>query len=139
MSTDSKDTGFPRTLTRDEAIEALRLALLEMTDEDHSMCQVAAERGLICRGFAQWDDDEFRRRFEDVARRRPLATRSQLERLANTWQLARQIVEQVPISCDVGQRDHKTCRGWDGFSDEQLARYVREIIGESVVVGSARG
>lgn len=125
---------LPRKLTRDEAIVALRKKLLEMTDEEHSICEVAGKHGLLCRGFTQWDDSEFRSRFDEVARRRPLANRYQLEQLANTWQLARQIVEQVPLACDLSPADHRVCMGWDTFSDDDLARYCNELLGEPVVV-----
>ncbi len=98
------------------------------------MSEVAGKHGLLCRGFAQWDDAEFRTRFDEVARRRPLAGRGQLEQLANTWQLARQIVEQVPLACDLSPAEHRVCMGWDGFTDDDLARYFQEILGEPIAV-----
>ncbi len=123
-----------RVLTRDEAIEALRAKLLTMTDEEHSACSIAARKGIFCRGFAQWRDEEFRNRFEGVASRRPGVDRHQLERLANTWQLARQIVSEVPLQCDLQQAVHETCLGWDGFTNDDLTRYCGEILGEPVLV-----
>jgi hypothetical protein len=33
------------------AIARLREALVRLTDDDHSLCQVAGERGIFCHGF----------------------------------------------------------------------------------------
>jgi hypothetical protein len=33
------------------AIARLREALVKLTDDDHSLCQVAGERGIFCHGF----------------------------------------------------------------------------------------
>ena len=44
------------TMTREQAIRALRRKLLEMTDDDHSMSRVASEKGIYCRGFRQLTD-----------------------------------------------------------------------------------
>lgn len=69
--------------TRDEAIGRLRDHLVKLTDAEHSMCQVAAELKIFCRGFCRWDDAEFRRRWQGVLGRNSGLTRGQLEELAN--------------------------------------------------------
>ena len=51
------------TWTRAEAIARLRDALVKLTDDEHSMCQVAAKRGIFCHGFRRWNAREFDRRF----------------------------------------------------------------------------
>ena len=43
-------------MTRQEAIEAIRRKILEMVDDEHSMCRIAAEKGIFCRGFRQHTD-----------------------------------------------------------------------------------
>ena len=46
----------PRTLSRQEAIDALRRALLARTDEHHSICEVAGRLGLSV-AFSDRDGD----------------------------------------------------------------------------------
>ncbi|HKY32952.1 MAG TPA: hypothetical protein VJV23_10475 [Candidatus Polarisedimenticolia bacterium] len=122
-----------KTLTRSQAIEAIRARLLEMVDDDHSMCRVAGEKGIYCRGFRDLTDEQLRRKYYWLHKDRPLS-RGQMEDLADRWQLARQIVDQVPISCDAQCLEKDTCEGWNGFDDAQLARYYRELIGDDVSV-----
>ena len=54
--------------------------------------------------------------------------------MANLWQLARQVLEGVPLACDAQRIEHDTCKGWDDFTNEQLEQYHREVTGESVIV-----
>ena len=122
------------TKTRAQAIQALRRTLLEMTDDDHSMCRVASEKGIYCRGFRQLTDEQMRQKYEWILRRKPDMSRVELEELANRWQLARQIVDQVPISCDAQQIEHDTCSGWDGVTDEDLIRFHRELLSEEIEI-----
>ena len=122
------------SLTRDEAISRLRNEFVAMTDDEHCMCRVAAERGIFCRGFNQFSDDELRRRYWWIVRRRPSLTREQLEQIANDWQLTQQEVKDVPVACDVQARLHDTCRGWDDFSNDQLAQVYQQLTGETVLV-----
>ena len=122
------------SMTRDEAISRLRNELVAMTDDEHCMCRVAADRGIFCRGFNQFSDDELRQRYWWIVRRRPSLTREQLEQIANDWQLTQQEVKDVPVACDVQARLHDTCRGWDDFSNDQLAKVYQQLTGESVLV-----
>jgi hypothetical protein len=124
------------SMSRDEAINRLRDELVRMTDDEHCMCTVAAEKRIFCNGFAQFSDDELRRRYWWIVRRRPSITREQLEQIANDWQLAQQEVKDMPIACDVQRRLHDTCRGWNDFSNEQLAKFYEQFVGEPVTVVS---
>ena len=65
---------------------------------------------------------------------KPDIGREELEDLANRWQLARQIVDKVPLSCDAQAMEHDTCNGWDSFDDGTLARYYRELLGGDIAV-----
>ena len=122
------------TMTRDQAVRAIRRKLLEMTDDDHSMCQVASEKGIYCRGYRQLSDEQMKQKYEWFLRRNPGMSRPELEDLANRWQLARQIVDKVPISCDAQQIEHDTCSGWDGFSDAELVRFHRDLLAEEIQI-----
>ena len=123
-----------KTLTRAQAIEALRSRLLELSDEDHSVCAIAARHGIYCHGFTQWSFDELKRRYWWLADRRPHVTREELERLANIWQVARQQVLGTELACDTQATEHDTCKGWDEWDEATLARYVHELCGEPVAV-----
>ncbi len=127
------ETG-PRTIRRADAIASLRTALLTLTDDEHSMCQVASDRGILCHGFRHFTDDELRASYDWLVRKNPTVTRAELESMANLWQLARQVLEGVPLACDVQRIEHDTCKGWDDFTNEQLEQYLRDVAGESVIV-----
>jgi hypothetical protein len=120
--------------TRSQVVDHLREALLRSCDDEHSLCLVAAEKGLFCRGFSQWKLFELKRLYPQITRSRPHPTRKEMEELANRWQLARQTVKNEPISCDVqvAEDRFRSCMGWDEFSDEELARFHAEICGEEV-------
>jgi len=123
-------------MSREEVVAAIRARLLEMVDDEHSMCRVAAERGIYCRGFAQYSDEEMKKRYSWLLKRNPEMKREELEDLANRWQLARQIVDAVPISCDAQAVEHDTCMGWDEYDDRTLERFHRELVGTEVrIVG----
>lgn len=128
--TESKTETFSRT----GLIDLLRQELLKRAGDDVSACKVAAEQGIFCHGFARYTEAELRRRYEWIVRRRPEMTREELEEIADRWQLARQDVEGIPIACDVQQKVHDTCRGWDDFSNEELSRFYFEMTGTDIVV-----
>jgi hypothetical protein len=67
-------------------------------------------------------------------RKQPNISRDALESLANLWQLAQQEVKEMPCACDVQTRLHDTCRGWHDFTNDQLAAYYEQIVGEPVRV-----
>lgn len=125
----------PKTdnLSRAELINLLRQELLRRAGDDVSACKVAAEQGIFCHGFARYTDAELRRRYEWIVRRRPGLSRQELEEVADRWQMARQEVDGIPIACDVQQKVHDTCRGWDDFSNEELSRFFFEMTGKDVV------
>jgi hypothetical protein len=122
------------TIPRTEMIALLRSELSKLTDEENSICKVAAERRIFCRGFHRYTDGSLRRCYSWLAKRRPDMTREALEDLANSWQLARQIVDELPIACDVQQKEHDSCGGWDDFSNEDLAHFFHELTRRSLNV-----
>jgi hypothetical protein len=127
----------PQSISRSKAIAMLRfkfLKELDTKDGETSMCKLAAERGIFCHGFARYGDGELRRAYDWIAKRNPNASREEIEEIANRWQIARQEVREIPLACDVQQREHDTCRGWDDFTNEQLAMFVEEVTGREYVV-----
>jgi hypothetical protein len=123
-----------RQVDRGTAIQELRAKLLSLTDDQTSMCQVAAERGIFCHGFKQYSDEELRDKFDWITRRNPNLRRRDLEKMANLWQLSRQVIEGVCFSCDAQTIEHDTCLGWDSFSNEELQKFFREIMHQEVDV-----
>jgi hypothetical protein len=123
-----------QTVPRQDAIARLRKELLRFTDEENSVCKVAAERGIFCSGFHRYSDAELRKRYDWIADRRPDLSREELETIANDWQLAQQEVFELPTACDVQQRVHDTCRGWNDFTNEQLARFYQQMTGEEISI-----
>lgn len=120
--------------SRRDAIGKLRSALLALTDEEHSLCEVAAERGIFCQGFRRWSDAEFDRRWKEALGRSTHLSRAQMEQLANIWELAQQIRCGVSLACDAQRLERGPCRGWDEFSNEMLMRFCSEVLGRNVVV-----
>jgi hypothetical protein len=123
-----------KTLTRDQTIDGLRRALLELVDDDHSMCQVAGQKGIMCRGFRQFTDAELEERYGWLVKRRGPKSREEIEDLANRWQIARQLVCDTSLSCDTQTREHDTCWGWDTYSDDQLREFYLSICGEEITI-----
>lgn len=121
-----------RVVTRTRAIEELRAALLTLVDDDHSLCEVAAREGIVCRGFRQFSDEELRERYDWIAKKRGAISRAELEKLANEWQLARQFVQNDAFACDVQAREHDTCGGWDDITDDMIVEALRKLRGEEV-------
>jgi len=117
---------------REELIALIRSELVKLTDEENSICKVAAARGIFCRGFNRYSDAELRRKFDWIVRKRPDLTRDQLETIANDWQLAEQQVHERPIACDVQREIHDMCNGWEDFGTDQLQRLYSELTGAKV-------
>jgi len=124
----------PESVNRGEVVNLLRSELVKRTDSETSACKFSAERGLFCRGFARFNDEEMKRKYSWITRRRPEMNREELEEIANRWQLARQDVDALPVACDVQQIEHDMCRGWDDFSNDELARFYTELTGKPIVV-----
>jgi hypothetical protein len=127
-----------KVISRGEAIGRLRHYLKTLTDDEHSMCQVAAKKGIFCHGFARFSDEELKKRFAGLLSLRPKLNRWQVEELANRWELARQMVDGVTLACDAQTIEHDTCRGWDDFPNEQLARFCADLLGLDVAVTDGR-
>lgn len=131
------ESGPPLCLTREGAIAALRRCLERIDDGEHSTCHIAAERGVFCRGFRQWDDHEFHRRWSPVLGQSTHLNRPQIERLADLWELCEQARRHVRVTCDLRAAEPGPCRGWYEFSNETLARFCSELLGRNVVVQTA--
>jgi hypothetical protein len=114
-------------VTRQHSIEVLRDALSGIADTDKSMCREAAERGIFCRGFRRWPPAEFDRRWHGSIGRSTHLSREQMERFADLWQLTEQFRSGVSLACDASRGPESPCRGWDEFSDEDLARFCRDL------------
>lgn len=125
----------PVVLTRTEAIGRLRDCLGKFADAETSVCKAAGDRGVFCRGFRQFSDAELKQRYSWIVEKRPGITRPELEQIANDWQLAQQEVYEMPIACDVQQKVRDTCKGWNDFSDEQLARFFYQMTGQEIAIG----
>ena len=123
-----------RTINRETAIRELRKKLLALAGDDHSACEVAAENGIFCGGFNRYTDRQLRQRYAWLVRHDPTITREKLEEIADRWQMARQIVNELPLACDVQRIEHDTCGGWDEFTEADLARYCEQMLGQRVVV-----
>ena len=123
-----------KTISRGGAIDILRAQLVKLAGDDVSICKIAAEKNIFCRGLHRHSDVELRRRFDWINARNPRMPRAEMEAVVDRWQLARQEVDQLPTACDVQQLEHDGCNGWDDFSNEDLSRFCLELTGRSVVV-----
>jgi hypothetical protein len=127
-------SGSTTLLTRHQAIAVLRRGLERLGDAEHSTCHVAAERGIFCRGFRRFDDHEFHRRWKPVLGESTHLNRSQIERLADLWELCEQVRQRVRVTCDARAATPGPCRGWFEFSNEALGRFCTDLLGSQVVV-----
>lgn len=123
-------------VSRSTLIAALREELSRRAKGDMSICRLAAQTGVFCRGFRRFTDAELKEHFGWIAKKNPEATRPELEELADRWQMARQDVLGALTSCDVQQLEHDSCGGWDDFSNEDLSAFLRELTGRKVVVSA---
>lgn len=125
-----------KQLTRDQAIGALRTELLKLVDDQHSICEVAARKGIFCHGFAQWTFTELRNLYPTIVRSRPRITPAVLRDLANRWQLARQTARGTSLACDTQMQEGalQTCKGWNDFSSKDLERFHAELTGEPIEI-----
>ncbi len=122
-------------LSRPEVIGRLREKLQSLTDPEHCVCAVATRLGFPCHGFSQLSDDEFRERFDWIAKTRPHATRQELEEYANLYLLGRQAATGATLACDVETREHDLCGGWNSFENDRLEEFYREVFGRPVRIG----
>jgi hypothetical protein len=121
-------------ITRETAVAQIRRQLIAMREEGKSVCQMAAEKGILCRGFSRDTDEELRRRYAAAIPAGANLARRELETRANSWQLERQKDIGTLLCCDVQYMFYKTCRAWDDFSNDDLARFCHELLGEQVQV-----
>lgn len=121
-------------MTRIEAINLLRRELLKLSEPDHSICEIAARKGIFCKGFAQDSTRDLFKKYDWLVKTLKIRTRAELEKVADLWQLTRQQVHGQSCACDVQTTERDTCLGWDTFSDDDLARFILELTGTSVTV-----
>ena len=125
-----------KTMTRTEVVEGLRRKLLAVADDEHSICDVAASRGIFCHGFAQWTFTQLKERHPTIVRSRPRVTPAELRDLANRFQLARQTARGTALACDTQMQEGalQICKGWDQWTSADLARFYGELGGEEIEV-----
>jgi hypothetical protein len=121
-------------VTRETAVARLRRNLIALSEEGKSVCRLAAEKGIFCRGFLRDSDDELCFRYAAAIENDAQLTRAELEERANAWQLERQQQEGTLLCCDVQYMGYETCRAWDEFSNEELSTFCAEMLGENVHV-----
>jgi hypothetical protein len=122
-------------LTRPQAIERIRGALLARAGDEECACGVAARTGVFCQGFQALTDVQFRARFDWIAAKRPKATRAEIEHLVSLYHLGRQEVRGAALCCDVETREHCACDGWNRFDNPALEKFCLELTGRSVRIG----
>ena len=124
----------PEVWTRARAVSGLRQSLLKLCGDGASICQVASERRIFCRGFRRWHDREFHERWRTTLGSSTHLTREQTERLADIWQLCEQLRHGVTLACDAQAAVPGACRGWNEFSDGDLERFCGEILGRAITI-----
>ena len=124
----------PEIISRPSLIVSLRDELRRRAGDEMSICRLAAETGIFCKGFRRYSDQELKDRYPWIAKKNPDASRQELEDVADRWQMARQDVVGAATACDVQQLEHDACNGWDDFSNEDLARFLGQLTGREVVV-----
>jgi hypothetical protein len=122
-------------LTRPQAVERIRAALLARAGDEECACGVAARTGVFCQGFQALTDVQFRARFDWIAAKRPKATRAEIEHLVSLYHLGRQEVRGAALCCDVETREHCACDGWNRFDNEALEKFCLELTGRAVRIG----
>jgi hypothetical protein len=126
------------SITRETAVAQIRRQLIAMREEGKSVCQMTAEKGILCRGFSRDTDEELRWRYAAAIHPGGDLAREEMERRANAWQLERQRDEGTLLCCDVQYMFYETCRAWDDFSNDELARFCHELLSEQVQVMGKR-
>jgi len=122
----------PEVITREQVIVRLSRRLALLAGPDKSVCRFAAEENVLCRGFSRYTDEQLRQRYGFLGDAE--TPREELELRADEWQIARRELEKAPTACDVQQHFVETCRGWNEFTNQELARFCRDICGDRVVV-----
>lgn len=125
-------------ITRETATAQLRKALIALTSNGKSVCQVAAERKILCGGFLRYSDDQLRQRYRSIVAQDPTLSRAELEARANVWQLEQQREMGTLVCCDTQWQRYETCRGWDDFPNDALSQFCLELCGQPVEVVGAK-
>jgi hypothetical protein len=121
-------------ITRENAIKLLHHVFVQLTDKKTSMCKVAGECDIFCRGFRALNDLELRERYGWLMDGRGRNWREEMEARANRWELLRQEFDGASLVCDIVSPSEKSCRGWDEFSNDDLGRFCGEIFGGTFLV-----
>jgi hypothetical protein len=122
-------------LSRPVAIERLRKVMKALTDEENCMCTAATRLGIFCQGFRHLSDEEFRQRFDWIARKRPGASREELERVVSLYHCGRQQVTGAALCCDIETREHEGCDGWNSFDNRALEAFYLQMTGRRAEIG----
>ena len=122
-------------LSRPAAIQHFRKVMNALTDEANCMCAAATRLGIFCKGFGHLSDEDFRRRFHWIARKRPGAAREELERIVSLYHRGRQEATGAALCCDVETREHCACDGWNSFDNKTLEEYSRKLTGRDIRIG----
>ena len=123
-----------KSVSREEAIELLKSELSKFTTDSDSICKIAGEKNIFCKGFKHYTPKELFERYDWLTKNRHIHSREELEKLANQWQLARQEVNQCEFACDAQTAEHDTCLGWDEFSNQDLEKFIKEIAGQDISI-----
>jgi hypothetical protein len=126
-----QNPGLPQVdqLSRPQAIEEIRRIINALPQDDMCACAITARYGIFCKGFAQYSDDELKKRFAWIARPRPNASRAELERLASAYHRGRQEVTGAETCCDLETREHCGCDGWNSFDNRALEELYKGLTG----------
>ena len=123
-------------LSRPQAIDEIRRIVQALPqDDDRCACALASRYDIFCKGFKRYSDEEFRKRFDWIVRKRPGASREELEKLASLYHVGRQEVTGAAICCDVETREHCGCDGWNTFDNEALGDFYQKLTGRQVRIG----
>jgi hypothetical protein len=122
-------------VSRPQAIERIRGALLERARDEECACGTAARIGVFCQGFRMLTDVELRRRFDWISRTRPGVSRAEMEHLVSLYHLGRQEVRGAALCCDVETREHCACDGWNRFDNATLEKFCFDLTGRSIQIG----
>ncbi len=120
----------PAGWTREGAVAVLRERLARMADGEHSICWMAADRGIFCRGFRRWNDREFHERWKATLGVSTHLNRAQMEEFADLWQQSEQLCHGIALACDLPPAARAACRGWDEFTDLELQGFCCDLIAQ---------
>ena len=127
------------SLSRPEAIERIRRMIKNLTHDDECACTTTARYGITCQGQTRLSDADYRARYAWIARKRPNASRQELEQLVTLYHVGRQTATGAEICCDVETKDHCGCEGWNMFDNSTLEQFYAEMSGERIRIEPQAG